>query len=156
MSHRRVSIARLADHPQALESLVRIFETEWPGWYLSGRGDARSDLLARMQRSALPLALVALDEGVVAGSATIAAHAIPLDRDLTPAVIGLVVLPSRRGQGVARALLASAAEEARNLGFFTLHAMTATASGLFVRLGWQEIGCGWWEGEEARIFRAGC
>jgi GNAT superfamily N-acetyltransferase len=117
LSGARVSILRFAEHPLGMETLVRAFEAEWPEWYLGGKADARSDLHARMQTGALPLALVALQDGEVAGTVTLAAHAIPLDRALTHAVIGLLVLPSWRGQGIAAALLHGAAREARSQGF---------------------------------------
>lgn len=53
--HSNLTIAPLALHPEALPVLVSWYETEWPAWYGSGRGNARHDLQAFSNQGSLPV-----------------------------------------------------------------------------------------------------
>ena len=59
---------------------------------------------------------------------------------LSPSVVGLLVRHDRRGRGIATALLQSAEDLARRLGYRRLYISTTVLGDLLVRLGWQSIG----------------
>ncbi len=149
-----VRVALLADHADMLDVLVAGFEVEWPSWYRSGNADARSDLRSRMQRDALPLALVAIRGDSSVGTVSLAANAIGPRPSLTPCLIGLWVAPSHRRTGIGGTLLRAATAEAARLGSKQLYAMTTNVPRLFHREGWRERGEADWKGEKSWIFAA--
>ena len=131
-------IALLADHAGSVDELAARYEAEWAPYYgSSGPGDARADLTSRCNRDRLPVGLVAIEDDRILGTAA-------LDRDtatgLTPSVVGLLVAPGARGQGVARALIDSAERLARELRYDQLFISTSILQGLLRREGWQEKG----------------
>lgn len=131
-------IALLADHAGRIDELAARYRAEWAPYYGdSGPGDARSDLASRCNRDRLPIGLVAIDGDRVAGT-------IALDRDaatgLTPSVVGLLVAPEARRQGIARSLIESAERLAHDLGYDQLFISTSILQDLLRRRGWQEKG----------------
>ncbi|BCH28893.1 hypothetical protein MesoLjLc_08230 [Mesorhizobium sp. L-8-10] len=72
---------------------------------------------------------------------------------LTPWVGGLWVAPDARRRGVASALVAYAAEKAREQRFRAVHALTAEAEVVFRRLGWEWIACRLIEVQDYRVLR---
>lgn len=133
-----LTIELLADHEAFIDELATWYEAEWAPYYgNSGPGDARADLLARCNRDRLPIGLVAIEDDRILGTAA-------LDRDvtsgLTPAVIGLLVTPDARGQGVAAALIETAERLARELGYDEIFISTSALHSLLRRQGWQEKG----------------
>ncbi|MEP7084852.1 MAG: GNAT family N-acetyltransferase, partial [Betaproteobacteria bacterium] len=69
-----IIVEPLALHPEALPTLVRWYEAEWPAWYRSGRGDARRDLESYSNQGSLPVGVVALRAGTVCGVAALKAE----------------------------------------------------------------------------------
>ena len=131
-------IALLADHPGFIDELAASYEAEWAPYYgNSGPGDARADLTSRCNRDGVPIGLVAIEGGRILGT-------LALDRDaatgLTPSVVGLLVMPEARRQGVAHELLQSVARLARELGYDELFISTSILHGMLRRQGWHEQG----------------
>ncbi len=131
-------IALLADHPEAIATLVDWYRSEWEPYYgVDGPGDARADLTSRCNREKVPIGLVAIEDDRVYGT-------IALDLDvttsLTPSVIGLLVGSEYRRRGIAAALLRSAEDLARALGYHQLYVSTSVLSGLLERTGWRSMG----------------
>jgi predicted N-acetyltransferase YhbS len=91
------------------------------------------------QRSALPLALVALDESRVQGTATLRWESISSRPALGPWLAALYVMPGCRGRGVGGQLVRGIEDLARSLGFGVLYAGTHTADSLLCRLEWMEV-----------------
>jgi GNAT superfamily N-acetyltransferase len=133
-----LNIAPLADHAGVIDDLAALYEAEWALYYGdSGPGDARADLLARCNHDRLPIGLVAVEGTRVLGTAA-------LDRDVTtglaPSVVGLLVTPQARGQGVATALIETLERLARQLGYDALFISTSVLHGLLRRRSWKEQG----------------
>ena len=131
-------IALLADHAGHIDDLAARFEAEWAPYYGdAGPGDARRDLASRCNRDRLPIGIVAIDRNRVVGS-------VALDRDaatgLTPSIVGLLVVPEARRQGIAGSLIDSAERLARDLGYDQLFISTSILQDLLRRRGWQEKG----------------
>jgi len=131
-----LSIELLADRPDAMPSLVRLMETEWPGWYGPGRHSAAEDLTARLERNRLPLGLAAFIDGEPVGTAALTETSGGIARPPLPWLGGLLVAPAYRRRGVAAALLQCAIKEAARLGHDGLLALTAHADALFLASGW--------------------
>ena len=133
-----MQIALLADHAGSVDELAAGYEAEWAPYYgVRGPGDARVDLASRCNRDRLPIGLVAIDGDRIVGTAA-------LDRDaatgLAPSVVGLLVLPASRRQGIATALIESAERLARDLGYDELFISTSILQGTLQRAGWHEKG----------------
>lgn len=150
----RITVELLADRPEALPRLITLFETQWSEWYGAGRHSARFDLTARLQRDALPLGLVAVIDGTAVGTAALTETSGGITRPPVPWLGGLLVDPTHRRKGVARALLRCARSEALRLGHSELLALTAHADALFSAEGWTEIEAVTLPDGPHRIYRA--
>ena len=137
-----ITIAPLADHQHVLPMLARGLEQEWPGWYgPGGPGDAPKDLAEAAQRERLPVALIALRDGVPCGISVLRpADAAAAQTGHGPWVGGGLVRAELRGQGIGARLLAAVEGEARRLGFATIYCSTHRAQRLLERCGWEAIG----------------
>ena len=133
-------IVHLADRPELAETLADALTLEWPEWYgRIGREAAVAEMRERAQRDAIPLGLVALEDGQLVGTAALNPSSIPTHPHLTPWLGGLWVAPAARGRGLGEALVGACRAEAARLGFERLYAATATARSLFLRDGWEEM-----------------
>ena len=131
-------VALLADHAGAIDMLAAWYEHEWAPYYgANGPGDAAADLASRCNRDRLPAGLVVMVDDKIVGTAA-------LGRDvasgLSPAVVGLLVVPEYRRQGFAGALLDAAGQLANELGYDALFMSTSILGGFLQREGWQEKG----------------
>ncbi len=129
-----MKIELLNDHSESIPMLADWYVSEWEPYYgVHGPGDARSDLESRSNRDEIPIGFVAIEGDEIYGTA-----ALDLDEatDLTPSVVGLLVEPSRRGRGVATALLKSAEFYAKRLGCSRLYVSTTVLDRLLLRMGW--------------------
>ena len=133
-----MKIALLIDHAGFIDTLAEWFEREWEPYYgAQGPGDARADLASRGNRDRLPIALVAIDNDELRGTAS-------LDRDpntgLVPSIVGLLVAKKHRRQGIASALLEAAERLVAELGYDEVFMSTSLLGELLQRKGWREQG----------------
>lgn len=135
--HINLTIEPLALHPEALPVLVSWYETEWPAWYGSGRGNARHDLQAFSNQGSLPVGVVALQNGVVCGVAALKAESIPSHKHLSPWVAAGIVNPALRGQCIGLQLLLALEAQAKALNATHIYCGTNTAETLLQRANWQ-------------------
>lgn len=130
-----MKIALLADHIKVLPTLADWYRDEWEPYYgVGGPGDAMSDLESRCNRNELPIGLVAVEGDHVRGVA-----ALDIDRatSLTPSIVGLLVAPGYRGQGIATQLLESARILAGRLGHSRVYISTSILGDHLMRNGWR-------------------
>ena len=135
-------IVRLADRPAACDPLVRLMQTMWPDYYgKGGPGDAGADLMDRSRHSGLPYGIAACaSDGGAIRTAALEKHSYGSKPDESPWLIGLLVAPEWRGQGIASGLVATLEIYAAGHGFRALYCTTATGVGLLTRRGWRVIG----------------
>ena len=95
-------IVRLADRPAACDPLVRLMQTMWPDYYgKGGPGDAGADLMDRSRHSGLPYGIAACaSDGGAIRTAALEKHSYGSKPDESPWLIGLLVAPEWRGQGI--------------------------------------------------------
>ena len=131
-------IEPLSDHMEVIPTLIEWYQSEWEPYYgIDGPGDARADLVSRCNRDAIPIGLVAIENGRVFG---IAALDLDVTTNLTPSVVGLLVGPEYRRRGIATALLNATEDLARQLGYRRLYVSTTALRDLLNRLGWRSMG----------------
>ncbi|MGE3465318.1 MAG: GNAT family N-acetyltransferase [Pyrinomonadaceae bacterium] len=147
------NIAYLADHPEALPILERLFQSEWAAYYgAGGPGNAQQDLLAYSNRGQLPVGLVAFIGSEPCGIAALKAESISTHKHLAPWVGGGMVAPQFRRLGIGAHLASALEDVARKLGFKTIYSGTSTANTLLVREGWQFIELVEYDGEAVSIY----
>lgn len=135
-------ITFLAEKPEAIQILVGWFFQEWPE-YFEGKtvfemGIGFSEACKTQELDIALLALLPGDQ--IAGTVTLSATA-PEDYQgqQWPWITGLFVNPMFRGQGIGRALVASAIKQSSLLKFPAVYAGTLRAAGLFEDLGFDHI-----------------
>ena len=133
-----MAIELISDHLEVIPTLTEWYQSEWEPYYgKNGPGNARADLESRCNRDELPIGLVAIEDNQVLGTA-----ALDLDvtTNLTPSVVGLLVGPAYRRRGIATALLNTAEDLARQLGYRRLYVSTTILGDLLNQLGWEAMG----------------
>lgn len=150
-----IHIGYLCDHPEAIPVIGEALRAESPGFF---RGWSADDVVERivrptLRRDGLPLALVALAGGAVAGTAALRHDSITTHPHLGPWLAALHVLPAHRRRGIGAALIRAVEREAARLGIGRLYAGSGAAAPLFERLGWQAIERTTYHGEPLAILR---
>jgi GNAT superfamily N-acetyltransferase len=150
-----LTIAPLAEHPQWLPMLASWLEEEWPGWYgPDGPGNATEDLAEAADAGSLPVAVIALCDGVPCGMTVLRpTDAAAEQTGHAPWVGGGLVRADLRGQGIGARLLAAIEDEARRLGFATIYCSTRAAQRLLERSGWESLGAITHEGAPLAVYR---
>ncbi|MES9994301.1 MAG: GNAT family N-acetyltransferase [Candidatus Thiodiazotropha sp.] len=129
MSALRIEL--LAEHPQAISPLAILFESEWAPYYgEAGPGDAESDLRASANRHELPIALVAIDDDIICGTAALKQTSVSNFEEYSPWLAALVVAESYRGRGIGEQLVISVEALAKRLGYGQIYVGTGEKSGL--------------------------
>jgi GNAT superfamily N-acetyltransferase len=134
-----VTVALLADHPHLIAAIGDLRWREWGhapepedrGWWV--------EVTAREAgRDGLPITWVALDaRGEALGAVGLGEFDIPEPRDRSPWVLGMIVRPDRRGQGIGRRLLARLEAWAGGHGYRQVWVATGDqAIGFYRRCGW--------------------
>jgi GNAT superfamily N-acetyltransferase len=127
-----MKIESIADHLDLLDTLAKWHKEQWGSeWAEQVRQSTCSDHI--------PTIYIALDNNELLGSAMLVARDMTTRPDLTPWLGGVYVKPSRRGQGVATALVTYAMNQARHMGIRQLWLYTAASRKLYEHLGWKYV-----------------
>ncbi|MEQ8353996.1 MAG: GNAT family N-acetyltransferase [Kiloniellaceae bacterium] len=134
-------IRYLAEVPNAVARLAEIFVDEWEPYYgVEGPGDAERDIRACCRRGAVPIAVIAVDDGGdVIGTGALKAESLGSEPGQLPWIAGLVVEKNNRGKGVGTALVAALEDEARRLGFSSIYTSTDAADNILGKRGWRAL-----------------
>jgi len=132
-----IVIAPLADHIEHLSLLA-----DWNfGFWGRVTGRSREGYVARLsgylQRDRLPIALIALADGIPAGTACVNFDDMSARPDLAPWLANLYVESAFRGRGIGSALVRAAEDAARRAGHGRLYLYTPDQERLYAGLGWQ-------------------
>jgi GNAT superfamily N-acetyltransferase len=132
----------LSNWPDRIPELAGYAYDEWRALFESkGQNyeDALSSYRERAKIDSLPLALVALHDGNVIGTASIKINDLDIRPEITPWLGGVFVVPQWRRRGIATHLIRRAIEEAHRLHLSELYLWTPSARSLYERLGWSEL-----------------
>jgi GNAT superfamily N-acetyltransferase len=133
-------IADLADHPAVIPTLAQWFHAEWSYLYPERTGaDVERQIAERAQKTAIPLALVALGDDQPVGTVCLKVHDMDTRTDLTPWLAGLYVAAPWRRRGVGAALVAAIEARASELHVPTLYLYTPQSAAFYARLGWRVL-----------------
>jgi GNAT superfamily N-acetyltransferase len=138
------TVTLLADHPDLAGHWAELHWREWgdePGreqlsWWVEQASKA-------VQRTSVPAAVIALGaDGHILGGVGVAQFDLDERRDRSPWIVGTIVHPDRRGEGIGHALMARLEAWAANVG---IHRMWVATGGRAIRFYQQ---CGWEYAEE--------
>ncbi len=133
-----MNIAYLSDHRPEIPKLAAWYIAEWPPYYgAAGPGDAHADLMSRCNRNTMPVGLVAVEQQQVRATATLG---LDVSTNLEPSIIGLLVGPQFRRQGLAAALITACEDLAQALGHRHIHISTSILGRSLQRHGWHPAG----------------
>ncbi len=127
----RLIIELLADHPEALPTLKKLFESEWEPYYgAEGPGDAETDIKNSANRTELPIAVVAIVDGNICGTAALKMESVTTYPDYFPWLAGLLVAPICRRRGIGEKLIIEIEKLAKQLGYREIYVGTGEKSGM--------------------------
>ncbi len=126
-----LKIELLADHPEAFPMLKDLFELEWEPYYgVEGPGNAETDIRNSANSTELPIAVVALVDGIICGTAALKMESVTTYPDYYPWLAGLLVAPEYRRQGIGEKLIARIEDLAKQLGYKEIYVGTGEKSGM--------------------------
>jgi GNAT superfamily N-acetyltransferase len=134
-----VVIDYLASHKQLIPEITGLLYGQWADLFrASGTSKEKlEELLAeRAVTDKLPIALVALSDGVLAGTGSIKLSE-PGTRDgLSPWLAGMYVKDAYRGSGIGASIVRALEAKASELGVTTMYLSVGAAEEFYGRLGW--------------------
>ncbi|MHC4065329.1 MAG: GNAT family N-acetyltransferase [Planctomycetota bacterium] len=135
-----MQIEYLADHLPLLPIVAKWHHEEWD----RSRPDATvEERIARLQqwcgRRCIGTTFIALVGDAPVGCASLVAHDMRTQMELTPWLGGVYVAPDHRRQGIGSALVTRAVDEARKLSVERLYLYTADQERFYARLGWSVV-----------------
>lgn len=132
-----MKIEYLVDHPEFLQVLAEWQHGEW------GHLRPGDSVVARMgrlrsfsERDAIPLTVVAHNDGKLLGSASLIPHDMETRMELTPWLAGVFVAPEHRRRGIGAALVRRIMAEAGRLSVAVLYLYTMHSEKFYASLGW--------------------
>jgi GNAT superfamily N-acetyltransferase len=137
-----MEIAYLADYPDFAPTLAEWHYQEWNRLHANDSAAHRLEhLRAASNRRRIPSVFVAVENGELRGSATLAEYDMETRRDLTPWMTDVFVAPQFRRRGIASALVRRVMAEARAIGAPQLYLFTTGPwrEKLYAGLGWSVI-----------------
>lgn len=138
----RLDFVPLSERPDAIPQVARWWCDEWGLPRRHESFEAYLSELASLRPDKLPLHVLALSEGHVAGVATLkdqsASHS--LLPDFQHWLSGVYVPPAMRGRGIATALCLKMVDLAKTRGAARLHLLTEDLDGgLYAKIGWKPV-----------------
>jgi predicted N-acetyltransferase YhbS len=135
-----MKIDYLADHPAFIPTLSRWFLREWRDFY----GDKTWEGVAetfyrRLNRGALPLALVASEGERPLGTVSLLEESVGTHKHLAPWLGGLYVCEGERRRGIGTRLIEAGVGEAGRLGAGQLFVGIRRAEEYYSGLGWEVV-----------------
>jgi len=132
------TIEYLADHPGALPTLAQWQHAEWGHTNPTDTVEARkAHLEAACHRDRIPLAVVALDNGEVLGSASLVSQDMETRVELTPWLASVFVGEQYRRKGIGAELVRRIMSEAGKLEVPLLYLYTVHSEKFYAALGWR-------------------
>lgn len=136
-----MEIDYLANHQESVSLIAGWFYEEWSYLYPNRTRDDFEDLVrARARKDKLPLALVAIESGIVTGTISLKMQRVNGSNAYIPWVAGLYVVKEWRGKGIGAKLVEAMERKAREMGMRKLFLYTPKSERFYSRLGWCIIG----------------
>jgi len=135
-----LTIEYLADYPQYIPTVAKWLYSEW-GHHNPDKTvqDYEESVRRHLGRESIPLMLIALWDGLPAGTASIYVQDMSIHPDLSPWLAAVYVPVDHREKGIGSALVSAIEEIARSLRIARLYLWTPDKEHFYSRLGWSVI-----------------
>jgi RimJ/RimL family protein N-acetyltransferase len=144
----------LADHPELVHTLAQWFRAEWTDYYAGMTNeDVARELSEDLNRDRIPIRLVAIVNGELAGCIVLREQALSSQPNYSPGLGGLYVHPQYRRRGIGAELVRAGMNLALDLGYPVVYATTNAAKGILEGLHWQRVSTITHQGEEIGLYR---
>src|SRR5881628_2903384 len=131
-----MQIDPLADHPEFVRMLAQWFDMHWRHLLPDRTVETYAERFrTHMNRDRMPLTLVAHEDGMVLGTASLRTSDMTIHTERSPWLAAVYTAEAHRGRGVAAALIAAVEDKARDLGAAVLHLYTVDKEAYYRRLG---------------------
>ena len=133
-----VEIANLCNYPQHLPTLAQWHFDQWSAYYPDQTlQDFINDLQASLLGKRIPQTFIALQNGQLAGSASLLADDLDCRPELGPWLASVFIHPDFRQQGLATRLISAIEGHADQCEINTLYLFTPDQQAWYQRLGWK-------------------
>jgi GNAT superfamily N-acetyltransferase len=134
-----VVIDYLAHHKELIPEITGLIYEQWSDLFQAA-GTSKDDLAVLISERAttqrLPITVVALDGGALAGTGSIKLSEPGTKPGLSPWLAGMYVKEAYRGRGVGALLVRALEATAKQLDIDSLYLSVGTAEQFYRRLGW--------------------
>ncbi len=135
-----IKIDFLANYPELVKTLAEWFRSEWAVYYANqALEEVASEIAEGTSREHIPIRLVALEDGKLAGTIILRQLADPSDPLSAPGLGGLLIHADFRRRSIGTRLVEAGTRLAGELGYTEVYATSGPASGILERLGWQRL-----------------
>lgn len=130
----------LADCPEYLPALAGWLHGEWGHLYPGATLETRTRALEnQMRRGEIPSTLVAHQNGIPMGTASLIASDLGTRPDMTPWLASVFVPAQCRKRGIAAQLVAAVSDAAGKLGFDRYYLWTDKEMAYYAKMGWKPL-----------------
>jgi len=135
-----LTIEYLADYPQHIPAVAKWLYSEW-GHHNPDKTvqDYEETVRRHLGQDSIPLMLIALWEGLPAGTASIYIHDMSIHPELTPWLASVFVDPDHRNKGIGSKLVSAIEEIASHMRIAILYLWTPDKEYFYSRLGWSVL-----------------
>ncbi|MGH1366828.1 MAG: GNAT family N-acetyltransferase [Calditrichia bacterium] len=131
----------LAEIPDALDIIAQWYYDEWASVFdTKSLDDVKQGLKTYLNTDCMPLIVVAVVDGEIAGAAQLKYHEMDMFPDYEHWLGGVYVADGYRGKGMAEKIILRILEKARDFKVETIYLQTENLTGgLYARMGWEAI-----------------
>jgi GNAT superfamily N-acetyltransferase len=135
----KVVIDYLARHKDLIPEITDLLYGHWADLFRAGgtsKEKLRELLVERAVTDKLPIAVVALCDGVLAGTGSIKLFEPGTRAGLSPWLAGMYVKDAYRGSGIGASIVRALEARASELGVTTMYLSVGAAEAFYLGLGW--------------------
>jgi GNAT superfamily N-acetyltransferase len=137
-----VVIDYLANHRELIPEITDLIYGQWADLFRAA-GTSKENvgelLVERAVTDKLPIAMVALCDGVLAGTGSIKLAEPGTKAGLSPWLAGMYVKDAYRGSGIGAAIVRALEAKASDLGVAAMYLSVGAAEAFYLGLGWTVI-----------------
>lgn len=135
-----LEISYLCDNPEYVDTIAEWLFSEWGQYKPDTTLDTIAIRLRRyLNRDNIPITIIALEAGIVVGTATLRQSDLRERKELKPWMASVYVDSNHRNKGVGSELVSAIERIATSLGFHRIHLYTPDRQSFYGRLSWSVL-----------------
>jgi GNAT superfamily N-acetyltransferase len=137
-----VAIDYLANHKELIPEITELLYGQWADLFRAAgvsKENVGELLVERAVTDQLPIAMVALCDGMLAGTGSIKLSEPGTKPGLSPWLAGMYVKDAYRGSGIGAAIVRALEDKASDLGVEAMYLSVGAAEAFYLGLGWTVI-----------------